>query len=187
LAKLPRDISGRAIWYCYDPGTNSLVLLVYEKRSAIPLFFAPPRGHSRMVSLIVLLLALPLPVVGQGCPHEGVDRRLFGHVGCQIQRKLTIEHARPPRTIWSFHILKMSVKIDPKHPHLLMEWPARSQRLWRFRAGFRWDANAKAYIFPALALKKVDAPMAEYQQAPKPRPQTAITDVIPSLLPNPSN
>jgi len=84
-------------------------------------------------------------------------------MGCQIQRKLTIEHARPPRTIWSFHLLKLSVKIDPRHPHLLLEWPARSQRLWRFRAGYRWDANAKAYIFPALALKKVDGPMLEYQ------------------------
>jgi len=61
------------------------------------------------------------------------------------------------------------VKIDPKHPHLLMEWPARSQRLWRFRMGYRWDANAKAYIFPALALKKVDRPMAEYQRPAGPR------------------
>jgi hypothetical protein len=172
-------------WYCYDPGTNSLVLLVHGTRSGAPLFSSKLRGHARMVSLIALLFALP--VVGQGCPHQGADHRLLGHVGCQIQRKLTIEDARPPRTIWSFHVLKVSVKIDPKHPHLLVEWPARSQRLWRFRAGFRWDANAKAYIFPALALKKVDAPMAEYQQAPKPRPQTAITDVIPSLLPNPSN
>jgi hypothetical protein len=55
------------------------------------------------------------------------------------------------------------VKIDPKHPHLLIEWPARSGRLWRFRAGYRWDANARAYIFPALALKRVDGPMQEYQ------------------------
>ena len=106
--------------------------------------------------------------MGQGCPHEGADHRLFGHVGCQIQRKLTIEHARPPRTIWSFHVLKLSVKIDPRHPHLLVEWPARSQRLWQFRAGYRWDANAEAYIFPALALKKVDGPMAEYQRAREP-------------------
>jgi hypothetical protein len=36
--------------------------------------------------------------------------------------------------------------------------------LWRFRAGYRWDANDEAYIFPALALKKVDGPMAEYQK-----------------------
>jgi hypothetical protein len=115
-----------------------------------------------MISTIVLLFALP--AMGQGCPHEGADHRLLGHVGCQIQRKMTIEHARPPRTIWSFHVLKLSVKIDPKHPHLLMEWPARSQRLWRFRMGYRWDANARAYIFPALALKKVDGPMAEYQR-----------------------
>ncbi len=101
-----------------------------------------------MVSLIALLFALP--VGGQGCPHEGSDHRLFGNTGCQIQRKMTIERARPPRTIWSFRILKFSLKIDPKHPHLLVEWPAR-------------DANAKAYIFPALALKKVDGPMPEYQ------------------------
>jgi len=114
-----------------------------------------------MVSLIALLFALP--VGGQGCPHEGSDHRLFGRMGCQIQRKMTIERALPPRTIWSFRILKFSVEIDPKHPHLLVEWPARSRRLWRFRVGYRWDANAKAYIFPALALKKVDGPMLEYQ------------------------
>src|SRR6266446_3692187 len=72
-----------------------------------------------MVSLIALLLALP--AVGQGCPHEGPDHRLLGRVGCQIQRKMTIERARPPRTIWSFHLLKLSVKIDPRHPHLLVE------------------------------------------------------------------
>ena len=70
-----------------------------------------------------------------------------------MQRKLTIEGARPPRTIWSFHLLKASVKIDPKHPHLLIEWPARSQRLWRFRMGYRWDANAKLFS-PSLALKE---------------------------------
>jgi hypothetical protein len=114
-----------------------------------------------MLSVIALLFALP--VAGQGCPHEGLDHRWFGRVGCEIQRKLTIERARPPRTIWSFHVFTVSVKIDPRHPHLLVEWPARSQRLWRFRAGYRWDANAKAYIFPAIALKKVDGPMPEYQ------------------------
>jgi hypothetical protein len=114
-----------------------------------------------MVSIIALMFALP--AVGQGCPHEGPDHRLFGRVGCQIQRKMTIERARPPRTIWTLRISKFSVKIDPRHPHLLVEWPARSQRLWRFRAGYRWDANARAYIFPALALKKVDGPMPEYQ------------------------
>jgi hypothetical protein len=115
-----------------------------------------------MISAIVLLFALP--AIGQGCPHEGADHRLLGRVGCQIQRKMTIERAQPPRTIWSFHVLKVSVKIDPKHPHLLMEWPARSQRLWRFRMGYRWDANARAYIFPAVALKKVNGPMAEYHR-----------------------
>jgi hypothetical protein len=56
------------------------------------------------------------------------------------------------------------VKIDPRHPHLLVEWPARSQKLWRFRMGYRWDANARAYIFPSLAIKKVNGPMAEYQR-----------------------
>jgi hypothetical protein len=115
-----------------------------------------------MISTIVLLLALP--TIGQGCPHEGADHRWFGRVGCQIQRKLTIEEAQPPRTIWSIRLLKLSMKIDPKHPHLLLEWPARSRKLWRFRVGYRWDANARAYIFPALALKTVDGPMPEYQR-----------------------
>ena len=118
-------------------------------------------GKARMVTFLVLFFGLSLPV--QGCPHEGSDHRLLGRVGCPIQRKLTIERARPPRTIWSFHLFKVSVKIDPQHPHLLIEWPARSQRLWRFRVGYRWDANAKAYIFPTLALKRVDGPMHEYQ------------------------
>ena len=126
--------------------------------------------QTRMVSLIALLFALP--ALGQGCPHEGPDNRMFGRVGCQVQRKMTIERARPPRTIWSFHLLKLSVKIDPRHPHLLVEWPAGSQRLWRFRAGYRWDANAKAYIFPAVALKKVDGPMPEYQTNSDGRPNT---------------
>ena len=115
-----------------------------------------------MISTIVLLLALP--AMGQGCPHEGADHRMFGRVGCHIQRKMTIEKARPPRTIWSIRVLKVSVKIDPRHPHLLVEWPARARKLWRFRMGYRWDANAQAYIFPSLAFKKVDGPMAEYQR-----------------------
>ena len=136
-----------------------------------------------MIALVAFLFALP--VVGQGCPHEGSDHRWFGHFGCQIQRKLTIERARPPRTIWSFHILKLSVKIDPRHPHLLLEWPARSQKLWRFRAGYRWDANAKAYIFPAVALKKVNGPMPEYQTKSQPPPQPkAIASASP---PSPSS
>jgi len=105
-----------------------------------------------MISTIVLLLALP--AMGQGCPHEGADHRMFGRVGCHIQRKMTIEKARPPRTIWSIRVLKVSVKIDPRHPHLLVEWPARARKLWRFRMGYRWDANAQAYIFPSLAFKK---------------------------------
>jgi hypothetical protein len=134
-----------------------------------------------MISVIALLFALP--ALGQGCPHEGPDHRLFGHVGCQIQRKMTIERARPPRTIWSFHLLKLSVKIDPRHPHLLLEWPAGSERLWQFRAGYRWDANAKAYIFPALALKKVDSPMPEYQtesqQRLKPKPLASVSPAKP--------
>src|SRR5271168_4900732 len=112
-----------------------------------------------MVPLIVALL-LALPLTGQGCPHEGSDHRLLGHLGCPVQRKLTIEGARPPRTIWHFHLLKISVKFDPKHPHLLIEWPARSQRLWRFRVGYRWDANAKAYIFPSLDAKEGGWPYA---------------------------
>ena len=120
-------------------------------------------------------------LIGQGCPHEGSDHRLLGHWACPVQRKLTIENARPPRTIWSFRVSKVSVKIDPRHPHLLIEWPIgrgdpasasgqpRSRKWWRFRMGYRWDANARAYIFPALALKKVDGPMREYQKgSPQP-------------------
>src|ERR1700730_11028695 len=67
--------------------------------------------------------------------------------------------------------LKVSVKIGPRHPHLLIEWPARSRRLWRFRVGYRWDANAEAYLFPALSLKRVDGPMHEYQTDSQRRPK----------------
>jgi hypothetical protein len=170
------------IWYCYDLGTNVLVLSGHRSVLVRALRFGRPlvrrTSGARMISTIVLLLALP--AMGQGCPHEGADHRLLGRVGCQIQRKMTIERARPPRTIWSFHVLKLSVKVDPRHPHLLMEWPARSQRLWRFRLGYRWDANAKAYIFPALALKKVDGPMAEYERKMRrqsePKTQTPAAD-----------
>ena len=113
-------------------------------------------------SLLVALI-LTLTVAGQDCPHEGSDRRLLGGTGCWIQRKLTIESAQPPSKIWSFNLGKISVKIDPKHPHLLIEWPTSSGKFRRFRAGYRWDANARAYIFPAIAFKKVDGPMKEYQ------------------------
>ncbi len=111
--------------------------------------------------LIASMFSFAIP--GQGCPHAGADHRLFGRTGCWLQRELTIESAQPPSTIWSFHPGKVSVKIDPRHPHLLIEWPANSGRVWRFRAGYRWDANARAYIFPSLAIKKVDGPMNEYQ------------------------
>jgi hypothetical protein len=126
-----------------------------------------------MISTLIILLALP--AMGQGCPHEGADHRMLGRVGCQIQRKMTIEKARPPRTIWSIRLLKVSVKIDPRHPHLLVEWPARSGKLWRFRMGYRWDANAQAYIFPSLAFKKVEGPMAEYQRDKRKSIQTDKT------------
>ena len=150
-------------------GTESLILLVHGKSLGHPIF-CNSWVRCRMVLVIALLLAFP---VGQGCPHQGADHRLLGRVGCPLQRKLTIESARSPRTIWSFRLLKVSVKIDPRHPHLLVEWPARSRKLWRFRVGYRWDVNAKAYIFPSLALKRVDGPMQEYQTDWRRRPKPA--------------
>jgi hypothetical protein len=75
---------------------------------------------------------------------------------------MTIERAQSPNKIWSFDLAKISMRIDPKHPHLLIEWPTHSGKLWRFRVGYRWDANARAYIFPAIAFKKVEGPMREY-------------------------
>lgn len=111
---------------------------------------------------LLIALVICLARAGQNCPHEGSDHRLLGRAGCWIQQKLTIESARPPSKIWFFDLGKMSMRIDPRHPHLLIEWPAVSGKLWRFRAGYRWDANARAYIFPSMALKKVDGPMKEY-------------------------
>lgn len=116
-------------------------------------------------SLLVVLI-LTLTMAGQPCPHEGSDHRLLGGLGCWIQRELTIEGAQPPAKIWSLELGKISVKIDPKHPHLLIEWPTSSGKFRCFRAGYRWDANARAYIFPAIAFKKIDGPMKEYQFDP---------------------
>jgi hypothetical protein len=109
-------------------------------------------GQARMLPFLALLFGLSLS--GQGCPHEGSDHRLLGRVGCPIQRKLTIEGARPPRTIWSFHLLKISVKVDPKHPHRLIEWPARSQRLWRFRVGLPLGCQRESLYLPFPSAKE---------------------------------
>ena len=112
---------------------------------------------------LIIALAFCLLWPGGRCPHEGSDHRLLGRRGCWIQRKLTLEGAQPPRKLWSCNVAKVSMKIDPRHPHLLIEWPAASGGFWRFRAGYRWDANARAYIFPAIAFKRAKGPMREYQ------------------------
>ena len=114
-------------------------------------------------ALLVVFLANLRANSGCGCPHEGLDPRLLGGTVCWLQRQLTIENAQTPDQVWSLDVARVSLRIDPRHPHLLIEWPAASQKLWRFRMGYRWDANARAYIFPALAFKKVDGPMKEYQ------------------------
>jgi hypothetical protein len=115
---------------------------------------------------LLVAFVVSLTTAGQECPHQGSDHRLFGGTGCWIQRELTIEGDQPPCRIWSLNLGKISVKIDPKHPHLLIEWPTSSGKFREFRAGYRWDANAKAYIFPAIAFKRVDGPMNEYQSEP---------------------
>lgn len=117
-------------------------------------------------ALLVIVLA-NLIGTGGGCPHEGRDHRMLGRTGCWVQRKLTVENAQSPTQIWSFQVAEISFRIDPRHPHVLIEWPAKSRMLWRFRAGYRWDANAKAYIFPAIAFKKVRVPMIEYARQAK--------------------
>lgn len=121
-----------------------------------------PRWKLDVGVLVVVFLA-NLPATGGGCPHQGLDHRLLGRITCWLQRRLTIENAHTPTQIWSFDVHNISLRIDPRHPHLLIEWPATSQKLWRFRAGYRWDANARAYIFPSMAFKKVDGPMKEYR------------------------
>jgi hypothetical protein len=98
-----------------------------------------------MVPLLAVLLGLSL--TGQACPHEGSDHRLLGDIGCPIQKKLTIEDACPPRTIWSFHLFKVSVKIDPKHPHLLIEWPTRSQEILAVPDGLPLGCQRESLYF----------------------------------------
>jgi hypothetical protein len=116
-----------------------------------------------VLGVSLVLFSIHLRATGRGCPHQGSDARLLAEPMCWLQRHLTIENAQTPTHIWSLDIAKVSLRIDPRHPHLLIEWPAESQKLWRFRIGYRWDANARAYIFPAVAFKKVDGPMKEYQ------------------------
>ena len=99
-----------------------------------------------MVPLLAVLFGLPL--TGQACPHAGSDHRLLGDIGCPIQRKLTIEYACPPRTIWSFHLFKVLVKIDPKHPHLLIEWPTRSQEILAVPDGLPLGCQRESLYFP---------------------------------------
>lgn len=153
-------------WYSYNPGTGMFGTFGPWHIFVVVAYCAAGRIEgSTMLPLLALMLGLTM--AGQGCPHEGLDQRVFGRSGCWIQRKLTIENAQPPRKIWSFSLGKIAVKIDPKHPHLLIEWPTNQGKLWRFRAGCRWDANARAYIFPAIAFKKVDGPMKEYQLNPR--------------------
>lgn len=147
---LALSVHGTCSWSCLFWGT-----VTYMSR-------VPLRWKICSVSLLVALI-LSLTMAGQECPHQGSDHRLLGGTGCWIQRELTIEGAQPPSKVWSLNLGKIAVKIDPKHPHLLIEWPTSSGKFQRFRAGYRWDANARAYIFPAIALKKVDGPMKEYQ------------------------
>jgi hypothetical protein len=101
----------------------------------------------------LLALLFGLSVAGQGCPHEGSDHRLLGRLGCPIQRKLTVEGARPPRTIWSFRLLKASVKIDPKHPHLLIECPARSPKIVAVPGGLSLGCQRESLYFPLARAK----------------------------------
>ena len=95
----------------------------------------------------LLAVSFGLPLTGQACPHEGSDHRLLGDIGCPIQRKLTIEDACPPRTIWSFHLFKVLVKIDPKHPHLLIEWPTRSQEILAVPDGLPLGCQREKPVF----------------------------------------
>src|SRR3989442_6035700 len=98
---------------------------------------------------LLIALVFCLGWAGQDCPHEGPDHRLLGRAGCWIQRMLTIESARPPSKIWFLDFGKTSMRIDPRHPHLLIEWPTASGKLWRVCPGARRGPEAKADISPA--------------------------------------
>src|SRR3989449_3820004 len=105
---------------------------------------------------LLIALGFCLGWAGQDCPHEGPDHRLLGRAGCWIQRMLTIESARPPSKIWLLDFGKTSMRIDPRHPHLLIEWPTASGKLWRVPAGYPWGAKAKTENFSARAVYKGD-------------------------------
>ncbi len=123
-------------------------------------------------SRLITFAFLASTLWGKNCPHEGSDKRLFRSLVCPLQRGLTIENARPPGKIFSIRAGNLWVKVDPRHPHLLVESRISDRKWLRFRAGYRWDLNARAYIFPAVAFKMTTGPMREYQK-------TARSDTVP--------
>ena len=93
-------------------------------------------------------------LAGQGCPNEGADTRIFGSLVRRLQRSL------------SWPSLKEPTWLAAKLPYVGIAWPPyiivqvpQGGRWWMARAGFRYDFNAKMYIFPALAFKHVAQPM----------------------------
>src|SRR3989442_7484109 len=112
------------------------------------------RDRKKASAGLLIALVFCLGWAGQDCPHEGPDHRLLGRAGCWIQRMLTIESARPPSKIWFLDFGKTSMRIDPRHPHLLVEWPTASGKLWRVPTWLQWGGKPKTCMFLGAWVEK---------------------------------
>jgi len=112
----------------------------------------------------------------QGCPHEGKDHRLFGSVTCFLQRLLSWSTTYEPISLtvafpfqflaylpfmyiyelphWTVIFFMYAAFNFPVPFSALTKWGVR--KVIHVRLGWRFDFNAKRFIFPSAAIKDVD-------------------------------
>ena len=84
---MPLEITQREMNGIYLLALKGRLVLGQESRGLLTMFDnLVASGATR----IVINLEQVLPLTGQGCPHEGSDRRLLGHLGCPVQRKRAV-------------------------------------------------------------------------------------------------
>jgi hypothetical protein len=91
-------------------------------------------------------------MANQGCPYEGSDTRLFGSIVCFIERLGTFtSNVHPVMVLFDF----------PLGMRIFIPWFGGKTIFFRV-AVWRYDWNAKAYIFFTGAFKKVSRPYPLY-------------------------
>jgi hypothetical protein len=88
----------------------------------------------------------------QGCPYEGSDSRLFGKLTCFLQRLGTFKlNVHPVMVLFEF----------PLGVRILIPWFG-GKTVTVQAAVWRYDWNARAYIFFSGSIKKKDRPYPLY-------------------------